>query len=216
MCKQLSFFLFFVTALFSYEVQNFSHLISMPGFSDDLLKMHLKLYEGYVKNSNELLMQLNSLAHKGKTSSLEYGALKRRFGWEFDGMRLHELYFRNLGGDGEIPKNTALTKALIHQYGSIEEWKKEFVATGLMRGIGWVILYRDQEALINAWINEHDEGHLVRATPLLIMDVFEHAYMPQFGLDRAAYIDRFFANLNWKVVEERFTFSNLRAEREEK
>jgi Fe-Mn family superoxide dismutase len=188
-----------------YVVKDYGRLIGMPGFSTDLLKMHFKLYEGYVKNTNELLAKLQALS--GQATSYEYGALKRRLAWEFDGMRLHELYFGNLGGDGKMVSAPSLSKALATTWGSVEEWKKDFIATGLMRGIGWAVLYMDpqEKRLVNVWINEHDTGHLATGSPILIVDVFEHAYMPQFGLDRAKYIDICFQNLDWSVVEKRFT-----------
>ena len=192
-----------------YIAQDYSRLIGMPQFSDQLLQMHFKLYEGYVKNANELLQRLQSLNKEGKGSSYEYGALKRRFGWEYDGMRLHELYFGNLGGSGVAMKKSPFYTELSTQFGSFDAWKRDFIATGSMRGIGWAILYYDkiQGRLINTWINVHDVGHLAGGAPLLIMDVFEHAFMPQFGLDRAKYIDAFFANIDWNVVEERFKLS---------
>lgn len=196
------FILFIAGSLFGeYEAKDYSHLIGMSGFSDNLLKMHFTLYQGYVKNTNELLLKLTT------ASGYEYGALKRRLGWEFDGMRLHELYFGNLGGDGVPNKKSSLYQKINAQFGSFDAWKKDFIAVGSMRGIGWAILYLDREAgrLVNVWINEHDVGHLAGGTPLLIMDVFEHAYMPQFGLDKAMYIQAFFQNLNWSVVEKRLS-----------
>lgn len=190
------------TNLIAYTANDYSHLIGMPGFSDNLLQIHFKLYEGYVKNATDLLTRLKSM----EPGTYEYGALKRRFGWEFDGMRLHELYFENLGGRSPIDKTGPLYQALVSQYGSFEKWKKDFIATGTIRGIGWALLYFDKEegSLINVWINEHDTGHLVRGTPILIMDVFEHAYMPQYGLDKAKYIEAFFNNINWDAVSSRY------------
>ncbi len=185
-----------------YAPKNYDHLIGIPGFTVQALNLHFKLYQGYVKNTNDLLAKLDTM----DSSTFEYGAMKRRLGWEFDGMRLHELYFDQLGGNGQADRHSALFGAILAQWGNFDAWKKDFVATGLMRGIGWVVLYRDpmNGRLINAWINEHDTGHLVTASPILIMDVFEHAYMPQFGLDRAAYISAFFINLDWKVIEARY------------
>lgn len=164
--------------------------------------MHLKLYEGYVKNANALILKLQEM----DVGTYEYGALKRRLGWEFDGMRLHELYFGNLGGKRGIDQKSALYRDLTLQFGSFEKWKKDFVATGMMRGIGWSVLYLDpvKGRLLNVWINEHDVGHLAGGTPILIMDVFEHAYMPQFGLDKAKYIEVFFENIRWEEVERRY------------
>lgn len=186
-----------------YIPKNYEHLIGMPGFSDELLQMHFKLYEGYVKNTNELLSKINEMEPAG----YEFGALKRRLGWEFDGMRLHELYFGNLGGKGAVSKKTPLYSAIVSQFGSFDKWKKEFIATGMMRGIGWSVLYLDLEEgrLINTWINEHDVGHLAGGKPILIMDVFEHAYMPQYGLDKAKYIEAFFNNIDWDVVGSRYS-----------
>ncbi len=198
------FYLMLLTSsLSAYTAKNYTHLIGMPGFSDTLLQMHFKLYEGYVKNATDLLTKLKSITDP---SSYEYGALKRRFGWEFDGMRLHELYFDNLGGKAPIDKNTPFYKAIVSQFGSFEKWKKDFIATGTIRGIGWALLYLDAEQgqLINVWVNEHDTGHLVKGRPILIMDVFEHAYMPQYGLDKMKYIDAFFSNIHWDVVSQRY------------
>jgi len=177
----------------------------MPGFSDALLQIHFKLYEGYVKNTNELLAKLKSL-NDAKEFSYEYGALKRRVGWEFDGMRLHELYFGNLGGDGIPDKSAPLYAALASQFGDFDRWKRDFIATGSMRGIGWSVLYLDpiQGRLVNVWVNEHDVGHLATGSLILIMDVFEHAYMPQYGLDKAKYIEAFFNNIDWETVSNRY------------
>jgi Fe-Mn family superoxide dismutase len=208
MMRIISLFLVALSTLFAkpYVALDYHHLIGMKGFSDELLQMHFTLYEGYVKNSNNLLTQLSALSNEGQASSYEYGALKRRLGWEFDGMCLHELYFDNLGGSGAIDNNLPLIVELVAQFGSYEKWKKDFIATGLMRGIGWAILYYDpvQKRLINCWINEHDVGHLAGGKPLLIMDVFEHAYMPQYGLNRAQYVNAFFSNINWAVVSSRY------------
>lgn len=202
MLKMFWMFLFFASNLIAYEAKDYSHLIEMKGFSENLIRMHLKLYQGYVTNAGDLAEKIRNVS----TSNYEYGALKRRFGWEFDGMRLHELYFDNLGGTGIVNHKSTLVKEIIRQFGSFESWKRDFIATGTIRGIGWSVLYLDpiDGRLFNTWINEHDGGHLVHGVPILIMDVFEHAYMPQFGLDKLAYIDAFFQNIDWDVVEGRF------------
>lgn len=186
-----------------YQAKNYSHLLGMPGFNDELLQMHFKLYEGYIKNTNEISEKLKTTPIP---NSYENGALRRRFGWEFDGMRLHEIYFDNLGGKQGFEKTDPLYKALSDQFGSFEKWKEDFIATGMMRGIGWALLYYDPEChkLFNVWINEHDTGHLVRGIPILLMDVFEHAYITQYKLDRAKYIEAFFNNINWETVSKRY------------
>lgn len=190
-----------------FLAKDYSTLFGMPGFSDEALKMHFKLYQGYVKNTNEMLKLLEEYRGENLEHSIAFSEIKRRLMWEYDGMRLHELYFENLGGaktslDTENPLYTALE----NEFGSFDNWKKDFVATGSMRGIGWVVLYYDKisHKLVNAWINEHDVGHLAGGKPLLIMDVFEHAYLPDYGLERAKYIDAFFNNINWNEVSNRF------------
>ena len=188
-----------------YAPQDFSNLKGMAGFSDKLLDMHFTLYQGYVKNTNLLLDQLRQLATQNQTGSPAYAELKRRLGWEFDGMRLHELYFGNLGGKEPLNKDSKLMKRLAENFGSYDKWAADFKATGAMRGIGWVVLYEDPKSgrLINVWINEHDAGHLAGGNPLLIMDVFEHAYLPDYGLKRGDYIQAYFQNINWPAVEAR-------------
>lgn len=191
-----------------YEPKNFDHLLgNTPGFSDDLLKMHFKLYQGYVNNSNKLLKMIQELDASGNNRGPEFAGLKRMFGWEFDGMRLHEYYFENLGGKHPIDQNETLYKRIVKDFGSFDKWKEDFIATGLIRGIGWAVLYLEprQGRLINTWINEHDLGHLSGASPILIMDVFEHAYITEYKLDRAAYVDAFFKNIDWSVASRRFS-----------
>lgn len=195
-----------------YEAKNFDRLLGhTDGLSDDLLKMHFKLYQGYVNNTNTLLEKLNAFNLDGKTTPPEYACIKYRLGWEFDGMLLHEYYFDNLGGKQDLAQNDPLMQKIIADFGSYENWKKDFIATGAMRGIGWAILYQEpkQGRLINTWINEHDLGHLAGGVPLLIMDVFEHAYITQFGLERGEYITVFFNNINWEAVSSRFRNSSL-------
>jgi len=188
-----------------YEARDFNHLIGMEGFSETLLKNHFTLYQGYVTNANKLSDALKAMAAEGKFGP-DYAEMRRRFGWEWDGMRLHEMYFNNLGGKGETPGGAFLA-ALDAEFGGFEAWKKEFLAVGAMRGIGWVVLYQDVcgSRLFNAWVNEHDVGHLAGAKPLLVMDVFEHAFFTDYGLKRADYLATFFKNIRWAKVEERLT-----------
>lgn len=190
-----------------YEAKNFEHLLGTKGFSDQLLKNHFTLYQGYVNNTNKLAEVLITLLKEGKTGIPEYAELKRRFGWEFNGMRLHEYYFGNMvkGGE-ELDKSSELFKKIIKDFGAFENWEKDFKGTGMIRGIGWVVLYYDKMAnqLFNAWINEHDVGHLSGTFPILIMDVFEHAFMIDYGLKRSDYIEAFFKAIDWSAVMNRF------------
>jgi len=167
-----------------------------------MLSNHFKLYQGYVANVNKVTDELAAMLAAGQEATPAYAELKRRLGWELNGMRLHELYFGNMGAPSVLATNAPLYQALVTQFGSIEAWKKDFVATGKMRGIGWVVLYKDPASgnLFNLWINEHDGGHPAGGVPLLVMDVFEHAYMTDYQLDRASYITAFFDAINWAAV----------------
>jgi Fe-Mn family superoxide dismutase len=189
----------------AYIAKDYSKLLGMEGFSDTLLKNHFTLYQGYVTNTNKLIDILNQMLKEGKVGTPEFAELKRRFGWEFNGMRLHEYYFENLGGKEGLEKTGKLFKKISEEFGSLETWEKEFRAIGTMRGIGWAILYQDPVSgkLINQWINEHDVGHPAGCNPLLILDVFEHAFMIDYGLKRAEYLEAFFKNIHWKAVEKR-------------
>lgn len=189
-----------------YTAKNFEALIGTAGLSEALLRNHFSLYEGYVKNTNMLDEKLTLLAREGTFATPEFTELKRRFGWEWNGMKLHELYFGNMKNGGSVNAvDSALSQKLTQAWGSIEAWEKDFRATGAMRGIGWVMLAYDDDAdrLFNVWINEHDVGHLASAKPLLVMDVFEHAFMLDYGLKRADYIESFWKAIDWNVVSER-------------
>ena len=189
-----------------YTAKDYGNLIGMKGFSDTLLNNHFTAYQGYVTNTNKLLDSLFVMFKEGKVATPEYAELKRRLSFEFNGMRLHDYYFENLGGTGHSDKSGRLVKKLTEEFGSYDDWRKDFNATATMRGIGWTILYRDNITgnLINQWINEHETGHLAGCIPLLVLDVFEHAFMIDYGLKRADYIGAFFNNINWSAVEARF------------
>ena len=191
-----------------YQPKNFEHLLGLEGFSDTLLKNHFTLYQGYVTNTNKLMNSLEKLMKSGKAGTPEHSELQRRFGWEFNGMRLHELYFGNMTKKNTIlGKDTPLMRNIERIYGSYEYWEKDFKAVGAMRGIGWAVLYCDHESkeFFNVWINEHDIGHLAGATPLVVLDVFEHAYMLDYGLKRADYIAAFMNAVDWNVVKQRLS-----------
>ncbi len=189
----------------AYTAKDYSKLIGMAGFSEILLKNHFTLYQGYVTNTNKVLDALAAMLKEGKTGTPEYAELKRRLGWEFNGMRLHEHYFENLGGKESLDPNGPLAKKLVENFGSVEAWEKDFRSVGGMRGIGWVVLYQDtvNGGLVNFWINEHDVGHPAGCQPVLVMDVFEHAFMIDYGLKKADYIEAFFKNIDWKAAAAR-------------
>jgi len=188
-----------------YAARDYGTLIGMEGFSDTLLRNHFTLYQGYVTNTNKALDILAAMLKEGKTGTPEYAEIKRRLGWEFNGMRLHEYYFGNLGGKGALDPGSRLGKALAGEFGSVEGWETDFRAVGAMRGIGWAILYRDTagKRFFNSWVNEHDLGHPAGASPILVLDVFEHAFMIDYGLKKGDYLQAFFRNVDWKAAEAR-------------
>jgi len=189
----------------AYEAKDYAKLLGMEGFSDVLLNNHFTLYKGYVANSNKLFDTLAGMLKDGKAATPEYAELKRRLGWEFNGMRLHEYYFENLGGNAALNRDGKLGKLLSDGFGSYEAWLQDLKGTATMRGIGWTILYQDVSGgrLFNQWINEHDVGHPAGCQPLLVLDVFEHAFITDYGLKRADYIEAFLKNIDWKAVEAR-------------
>lgn len=186
----------------TYTPKNFDALIGMKGFSEQLLKNHFTLYQGYVTNTNKVADILSSMVKDGKQATPEFAELKRRFGWEFNGMRLHELYFRVLSKEPKAP-SPKLKKAIEKSFGSWDNFEKDMKATLSMRGIGWGVTYYDISAgkLFNSWINEHDVGHLSSCAPILVLDVFEHAYMIDYQLKRADYIEAVWKAINWAEVE---------------
>ncbi len=189
----------------TYTAKEYTGLIGMPGFSENLLKNHFTLYQGYVTNTNKLLDTLDQLLKEGKMATPEFAEMKRRLGWEFNGMRLHELYFENLAGKEPLNHSGKLANKLNESFGSVEMWEKDFRGVGAMRGIGWAVLYQDNTngRMINFWINEHDVAHPAGCTPILVLDVFEHAFMLDYGLKRPDYIESFYKNINWRAAEAR-------------
>jgi Fe-Mn family superoxide dismutase len=184
-----------------YSPKDYSHLLGIEGLSDALLNNHFTLYQGYVTNTNKLIDQMKTLA----PGTPEYAELHRRFGWEWNGMRLHELYFGNLAKHGVPLSERTLKQKIAETWGSFENWEKDFVGIASMRGIGWAVLAYDKKEgkLFNVWIGEHDGGHLAGLIPLLIVDVFEHAFMLDYGLKRASYIEVMMKHIDWHTVEER-------------
>jgi Fe-Mn family superoxide dismutase len=188
-----------------FEPKPFPHLLGAPGLEDALLKQHLDLYAGHLNTVNELVDELADAPVNGTPPS-DWSEQKRRFGWEWNGLRLHELYFENLTRFPAPPgKSAGIGRRLATQFGSFQSWAKDFRTTGSIRGVGWAALVWDCEAdrFHNIWINENDTGHLVGSFVLLLMDVFEHAYVAQYGARRAAYIDAFMAAIDWSVAESR-------------
>lgn len=193
-----------------YKEQTFDHLKGLAGISDAQIDEHLKLYAGYVKQVNALNADLAELRGRGQSSGTnpEFAELTRRLGFEYNGMILHEHYFSNLRRAAEPtpPGGSGLAQALAKSFGSVDGWLKDFQAVGEMRGIGWAILFEDPvtDFLSNHWISLHQEGVPAGFKPLLVMDVWEHAFMRDYkASEKKKYIEAFFRNVDWAVVEHR-------------
>ncbi len=197
-----------------YTVRPFTRLKGLTGISDAQIAAHLELYEGYVRNANVLNEQLADLVRAGKAATPAYSEMTRRLGFEYNGMRLHELYFENLvAGRAPLDARTPLCAALSRHFRSVEAWRRNFVTVAGMRGVGWTVLYEDPETgrLSNHWIALHEHGHPVGFVPLLVMDVWEHAFMVDYkATERRRYVDAFFSNVDWGIVEGRFAVGEER------
>ena len=197
-------------ALKSYTPKQYN-LSGLNGISDQTLEMHFKLYEGYVKEANNLTERIGKFLEDGKVDHEEmpaYSELTRRLGFEYNGMVLHEYYFDNMkqGGNVDPEKNSAFIKAAEDSFGSYDIWKADFVGIGKMRGVGWAICYQDPSNgnLSNHWITLHQIGNVAGFSPILVMDVWEHAYLLDYKpAERPKYIEAFFSNIDWKAVEKR-------------
>jgi Fe-Mn family superoxide dismutase len=183
-------------------------LAGLQGISDATLEMHFGLYEGYVKNTNLLNEKLTAIRSAGNPAGADPGfaELVRRLGFEYNGMRLHEYYFDNMTkSPGEIGTGN-LSNKLGEAYGSFDKWKADFSAVGAMRGVGWAIAYLDTEngQITNHWISDHENGHLAGYVPIVVLDVWEHAFIKDYKpSERGKYIEAFFANVDWKACESR-------------
>lgn len=197
-------------AIKSYKPKQYN-LSGLKGISDQTLEMHFKLYEGYVKETNNLTRKISEFLADGKVDQEEmpaYSEITRRLGFEYNGMVLHEYYFDNMkrGGNVDPEKNSAFITAAEDSFGSYEIWKADFVGIGKMRGVGWAICYQDPSNgnLSNHWITLHQIGNVAGFSPILVMDVWEHAYLLDYKpAERPKYIEAFFSNIDWKAVEAR-------------
>lgn len=190
----------------TYKAREFN-LSGLQGISDRTLEVHFGLYQGYVKNTNHLNEKIEE-AIATNADPVIFSELKRQLGFEYNGMVLHEYYFGNLkkDGGGEPESRSPFRGAIESSFDSYESWKKEFAAVGTMRGVGWAICYQDPATgwLSNHWVTLHQDGNVAGFEPLLVMDVWEHAFILDYKpADRSKYIEAFFSNIDWSAVERR-------------
>lgn len=180
----------------------------LKGISAKNIEEHLKLYSGYVKNSNLILEKIEDLSKDAEKNAYLLAELQRRFGFEFCGMRNHEYYFRSLeGGAKSLGDESALKKAIEDTWSSFDNWLARFNSIALTRGIGWAVLFYDPQtkSLLNAWVDEHHLGNLSGLSFIMGIDMWEHAFMIDYlPSQKKDYISAFFKNMNWTVAEENF------------
>jgi Fe-Mn family superoxide dismutase len=201
-----------------YKPKSFD-LSGLNGISDQTLEMHFKLYEGYVTNTNTLTERIAAILADGKVDQEEmpaYSELTRRMGFEYNGMVLHEYYFGNMKrqGGGDAARGSKFREAVERSYPSYDIWKTDFTGIGKMRGVGWAICYLDPNTghISNHWITLHETGNVSGFVPLLVMDVWEHAYLLDYKpADRPKYIEAFLSNVDWESVDARMKAEALAA-----
>lgn len=193
----------------TYTAKQFN-LPTLTGISEKQVKVHLALYEGYVKHVNLIAEKLGAV----RAGSLELdpyivAELRRRFAFEFDGMRMHEYYFEQLEKGGvALSAESALAKAAAEKYGSADGFVAHIKEVAGSRGIGWVVVYADTRAggaIHTVFVNDHELGQLAGLPIVLALDLWEHAFMVDYvPAEKKNYVDAFFGNLDWSVVEKRF------------
>lgn len=192
-----------------YTPRAWPNLKGLKGISDGQLETHFALYQGYVKNTNLLTEQLHALQKEGKAQGANpaYAEMTRRLGFEYNGMILHEYYFDNMtAGGNPMPTSGKLVDAINASFGSVETFLGDFKAVATMRGVGWAITFQDPttKLLSNHWVTLHNDGNPAGYKPILIMDAWEHAFVPDYKpTERAKYVEAYFNNIDWKVVGER-------------
>lgn len=190
-----------------YEPLTFD-IPALDGISEETIREHLGLYQGYVKHVNLIREKIDAYSTDPDNNTYAIGEMQRRFGFEFGGMRNHEYYFSQLeGGANALPDGHLKTK-FVEQWGSIEAWMERFTRIAMTRGVGWAMLYHDPhtDQLVQTWVDEQHLGQLVDLDLVLALDMWEHSYMRDYPpSQKKAYVDAFFKNLNWEVVAGRLS-----------
>lgn len=185
----------------------------LDGISAGQIEEHLKLYNGYVNRTNALVEKAARMVASGahlneqKAPQPEYTEMKRRFGWEYNGMVLHEYYFQNLKkGSGDMPAGSPLAKAVEKSFGSVQNWWEDFRATSKSPGVGWVVTFQDARTkrIVNSWVSMHEEGNIAGFQVILALDLWEHAFVGDYKpTERGKYLAAFEKNIFWDVVNRR-------------
>jgi superoxide dismutase, Fe-Mn family len=192
-----------------YQARTFA-LPELKEISEKQIAVHLALYEGYVKHTNLIMEKIAKLREENVADNIYVmNELRRRLGFEFDGMRMHEYYFEQLeGGSAAASSDSPLAQAASERYGSWDGLVDHVREVAGTRGIGWVVVYYDPKGrtLHTAFVNDHEVGQLSGLPIILAVDLWEHAFMVDYvPAEKKNYVDAFLENVNWKVVEDRFT-----------
>ena len=180
----------------------------LSGISAKNIEEHLKLYAGYVKNVNLVFDKIGELGVDEEKNTYVLSEVHRRFSFEYNGVRNHEIYFNSLsGGSKPLQADSKIKKTIEEQHGSFESWLASFKNLAMTRGIGWAVLWYDKKdrRLLASWVDEQHLGQLNGCEMILALDMWEHAYyLDYIPAEKKKYIEAFFANLNWEVIEENF------------
>lgn len=188
-----------------FTAQTFT-IPALVGISVKTIDEHLKLYQGYVKHANLILEKIAEYKKDAEKNAYALAEIMRRFGFEYNGIRNHEIYFASLeGGSAALAEGSALAQAIAEEWGSFDAWIAEFKSIALTRGIGWAMLYYDRKdgRLLNAWIDEQHLGQLQDCALVLGLDMWEHSFVADYQPSgKKQYVEDFFKNLNWSAIEE--------------
>ena len=193
----------------TFQIKTFQ-IRELKGISAKNIEEHLKLYAGYVKNTNSILEKIPQYRGYEKEDSFApyvVGELGRRFSFEYNGMRNHEVYFSSLSGTATPISEGPLKKTIEKSFGSMDNFLSNFKTLAMTRGIGWAVLWYDKKdnILITSWIDEQHLGQLNGCEMILTIDMWEHAFVYDYATsEKKKYIEAFFENLNWKIIEENF------------
>jgi Fe-Mn family superoxide dismutase len=191
----------------NYEEKKFK-LNHLNGISEKQIEEHLKLYAGYVKHTNLISEKQKELSQEEQKNSYAIAEITRRLGFEFNGMRMHEYYFEQLEeGSKNLNENSLFANFIKEKYADFDSALLKIKNSIKLRGIGWVVVYYDKQIkeLKMAWVDEHQNGQLAGLPIIIVVDMWEHAFMVDYlPSEKSKYTDAFFENLNWEVVEKRF------------
>ena len=191
----------------------FSYTEDITVINEEQFDAHMRLYEGYINNMNKIDAELGQydeqaekLREQSNTTFSYYRELKRGETFALNGVILHELYFENIGGNSSEPHQDVAEK-LEYDFESFKNWEDDFIATA-KASRGWAVLCYDQRSqrLRNISLDAHDLGNIAYSGPILVLDMYEHAYFLQYADKKAEYINRFMNNINWQVVGDRMNY----------